>query len=152
MLDFQGMVAKLRTATESGRPVRHQAIILLWAIGNARHGRPRLVRWSQAQAPLRTLLAAHGLPMSKATPEYPFVALARSEWWELPDARDVPTAHGSGVLPWLNTHDPHGGLRSDVYTELRQDERREVAVRALLDRFFPDVDTSAVLRATDLAT
>ena len=55
-----------------------------------------------------------GLAESAATPEYPFVALARTVWWEV-GSPDVPTAHGSGVLGWLNSIDPAGGLSQSVF-------------------------------------
>lgn len=150
MLDLPEMVAGLQTHRKEGRPARHQAITLLWAIGNARPDRPRHVRWSQARQPLRALLAEHGLATSRVTPEYPFVALAHTPWWELTGVDEVPPAHGSGTLTWLNENDPKGGLRSEVFTAMQDAPSRAVAVNALLERFFPDADTAGVLRATGL--
>lgn len=89
-------IGRLRTAGTQDRPVRHQALVLLWAIGRARDHQPRMTHWSVAEKELKNLLETYGLPDSRATPEYPFVALARRPIWDLTGS-DIPPAHGSGV-------------------------------------------------------
>lgn len=153
-IDVERMVADLRVAGAPDRPVRHQAIVLLWAIGRAKNGQPRLVHWSEARGELRNLLDRFGLPESRATPEYPFVALDRSDWWKLVGyGGAVPPAHGSEPLAWLNANDPRGGLLEDLHRQLAGDAAmRDRAVQALLDRFFPDEPADDLLTAVYLDT
>ncbi|GAA5074057.1 hypothetical protein GCM10023319_08030 [Nocardia iowensis] len=151
-VDLIELVDHLRPAGRPERPVRHQALLLLWAIGRAGRGLPRLVRWTEAQNELRSLLDVFGLPESAATPEYPFVALAHTEWWELPDADgEVPSAHGSGVLRWLNAVNPLGGLTAAVYDRLTSSHNNLAEVTlALLDRFFAGEQPDDLLSAVQI--
>ena len=146
---MSGEIAALVDVLRPAGSKRHQGITLLWAIGRARRGLPRLVRWTDAQPELRELIAAYGLD-DRPTPEYPFVALAHTPWWELAGVDEpVPRAHGSGVLRWLNDHDPAGGLREPVYDRLSRDaDERAATVQALMARFFPTEPSSLVVDAT----
>ncbi|MGI5499356.1 HNH endonuclease [Lentzea sp. CA-135723] len=134
------LVDQLAPAGTADRPVRHQGILLLWAIGRAKRQLPRLLRWHEAQEQLRLLFAALGREGSRPTPEYPFVALAGTPWWELTDTVDeIPVAHSSAPLKWLREHNPQGGLRIEVYNLMAEDAAaRAEAVQALIDRFFHD--------------
>lgn len=109
-----------------------------------------MVRWSSVQEELAALLGAYGSPGSRATPEYPFLALRRSGWWELEGVtEDPPPAHSSGALRWLSEHDPLGGLPQDRYDLLADDdEARGTVAGLLLLRFFPAVTAGAL--AVDL--
>ncbi|WP_306359053.1 hypothetical protein [Nocardia sp. CC227C] len=144
-------VERLRVAGPRDRPVRHQGLTLLWAIGRARQGLPRLVRWSEARDEIAYLMQEFGRPESSITPEYPFVALAHTELWELAGLTvEVPKAHGS-VSGWLNRHDPSGGLTADAYRALSDDAAvASRVVRALLSRFFDEGDETALLAAVGL--
>lgn len=150
--DLVRMVADLRVSGPPNRPFRHQAILLLWALGRVARREPRLVPWSAAQPELRDLMRQFGRPENQATPEYPFVALAQTDWWELPDApTPVPPAHGSPPRAWLNRHDPHGGLPRVLHRRLLTDSSaRDVVVAALLNRFF-EGPTEDLLNAVHLA-
>ncbi|WP_156077394.1 hypothetical protein [Saccharothrix sp. NRRL B-16314] len=150
--DLVAMVERLAPAGTSERPVRHQGILLLWAIGRAAQGLPRLARWTDAQEELRPLLTALGREGSRPTPQYPFVALAKTQWWELPEVlEEIPSAHGSAPLKWLNERNPQGGLPREVYDLLATNvEARDAVVQALLHRFFRDSPTAEVLRLTGL--
>ncbi|MEU4743288.1 hypothetical protein AB0G02_22890 [Actinosynnema sp. NPDC023658] len=150
--DLVAMVDGLTPAGPAERPVRHQAILLLWAIGRARRGSPRLVRWTEAREQLRRLFTALGRGGSRPTPEYPFVALVGTGWWEAPEVgAEVPAAHGSAPLRWLKEHDPRAGLPEDVHDRLAVDlQARAAVVRALLDRFFEDDLAEEALRLTGL--
>ncbi|XVS65537.1 hypothetical protein ACQPYE_05605 [Actinosynnema sp. CA-299493] len=150
--DLVAMVEELTPAGTSERPVRHQGILLLWAIGRAAQGLPRLVRWTDAQDELRPLFTALGREGSRPTPQYPFVALAETQWWELPHVlSQIPRAHGSAPLKWLKKHNPQGGLPAKLYDLLATDvDARDAVVRALLHRFFRDSSTAEALRSTGL--
>lgn len=123
----------------TARPVDRRAIrrfCCCGPFGRARQSLPRLARWSQVRRELAELLTAHGLAESAPTPEFPFVALARTPLWEVAHP-DVPAAHGSGVLPWLNSANPMGGLTEEAYDLVASDDvGRAEAVGALLNRYF----------------
>ncbi|WP_377268659.1 YDG/SRA domain-containing protein [Peterkaempfera sp. SMS 1(5)a] len=143
----------LRVDQSSGQPARHQPITLLWAIGRAAGGQPRLVPWSDARPALRRLLKDHGRPGSDPAPEYPFVALSRSRLWELDGAAgEVPVARGSGVRRWLDEHSPRGGLEGRLYELMATNlvARRRV-VDTLLHRFFDGAEPTLLLGAVHLA-
>ncbi|MER7751108.1 YDG/SRA domain-containing protein [Kitasatospora sp. NPDC097643] len=145
---FCAAVTALRVDQSSGQPARHQPITLLWAIGRAAEQQPRMVHWTNAQAELQQLLKEHGRRGSGPSPEYPFVALSRSDLWEL-DGYDgeVPPARGSGVRRWLNEHDPLGGLERSFYELMARDPAaRKRVVDALVSRFL-DVESSTALLA-----
>jgi hypothetical protein len=146
------MVERLAPSGTAEQPVRHQGILLLWAIGRAAQGLPRLVRWTDVQQELRPLLTALGREGSRPTPQYPFVALTETQWWELPEVlEEIPRAHGSAPLKWLTRHNPLGGLPCEVYDLLTTDvDARDAVVRALLHRFFRDSPTTEALRLTGL--
>jgi hypothetical protein len=151
-VDLVAMVAELRPGGSRERPFRHQAITLLWALGRAQHRKPRLVRWSEARGVLRDLLEQFGLPENKPTPEYPFLALERTAWWDLAGYRGTaPPAHGSQAKSWLDDHNPRAGLAMGVHLRVTDDavERGRV-VQALLDRFFAGVPTDDLLAAVEL--
>lgn len=144
-------IARLRPAGTRDRPVRHQALMLLWAIGRAELGLPRLTRWADVRDELQDLLARFGLPENRPTPEYAFVALAHTDWWELPSATSVPRAHSGAVLRWLNAVNPEGGMPSQIYGHLAANrEARDAVVGAILVRFFRDETATDLLAAVGL--
>ncbi|MBT2206858.1 HNH endonuclease signature motif containing protein [Actinomadura sp. NEAU-AAG7] len=128
------LLGSLRVAITAEGPARHQPITLLWALGRAAQRRPRLVSWRSARRELRGLMREYGQPSSRATPEFPVLALARTDLWELRGhVGDVPAAHGNPVA-WLDEQDPSCGLAAWVY-ELDASVRME-AVGFLGSRFF----------------
>ena len=151
--DVVMMIDELKPAGPKDQPVRHQAILLLWAIGRAGKGEDRLVRWKDARPLLVPHFAALGREGSRATPEYPFVALTTSPIWEIPDADDdIPPAHQSLPLRWLNLHNPHGGLARGVYTLLAADPAARAAVaQRIVDRFFADDKAKEALALAGVA-
>ncbi|MGW6914767.1 YDG/SRA domain-containing protein [Kitasatospora sp. NPDC054939] len=144
--DVVALVENLRVDQSSGLPARHQPIVLLWAVGRAAAGQPRLARWSDCRADLKRLLRSYGRPDSSPSPEYPFVALSRSGLWRLHDvSEEVPQARGSGLRKWLDDHDPRGGLTERFYELMATDEEARARVVApLLNRFF-DFEMKPVL-------
>lgn len=151
-MDLVAAVNHLRVSGRRAQLARHQPLVLLWAIGRAEHGLPRLVNWSEAQDDLKSLLLKHGLPRHRASPEYPFIALAHTDLWELVGIdEDIPHAHGSRTRSWLNKTDPAGGLRAPVYQLVSSDAGlRALVVDALIERFFRDVDPKSVLASVTI--
>ncbi|MEV1118852.1 hypothetical protein AB0I91_27615 [Actinosynnema sp. NPDC049800] len=78
--------------------------------------------------------------------------MAKTPWWELPEVlEEIPRAHGSAPLKWLNERNPRGGLPQEVYDLLATDvDARDAVVQALLHRFFRDSPTAEALRLTGL--
>jgi 5-methylcytosine-specific restriction protein A len=152
VLNATAMVAALRPGGPPDKPVRHQAILLLWAIGRAARNEKRLVTWKTARPELIDLLSRFGHPDNRPTPEYPFVALARTEWWDLAGARTAPpAAHSSRTLTWLTTHNPQGGLTLSLRLRILEDTAgRDRIVRALLNRFFSGEQPDELLTAVGL--
>lgn len=151
--DLAAMVAELRPGGPPERPRRHQAIVLLWALGRARRREPQFVPWPVARGVLKKLLARFGRPEDQPTPAYPFVALARTPWWDLVGTNAAPpAAHSSEPEAWLNRYQPRGGLAVGVHFRVTEDDaERERVVLALLERFFVGEPTDELLAAVGLA-
>ncbi|MFD5635232.1 YDG/SRA domain-containing protein [Streptomyces sp. NPDC127077] len=145
-------VEALRVHQATGLPARHQPITLLWGLGRAATGQPRLVPWTVARTELRRLLSKYGRPGSDPAPEYPFVALSRSGLWELDGVNgEVPQARGSRLRPWLTANNPRGGLSEEVYTFVATNPAaRQQVVDTLLHRFFDGGDPSELLQDCQL--
>ncbi|MGW0522630.1 YDG/SRA domain-containing protein [Crossiella sp. NPDC003009] len=151
-LDIVGLLDRLRVNTASGQPARHQPLLLLWAAGRAARGAARMTPWQSVRAELTELLDKFGRPGAKASPEYPFVALAHTAFWELDGHSEaVPAAHSSGVARWLTRNKPSGGLTEPVYRTLATDHgRRNAFAGKIIDRYFPGEDPEALLAAVQL--
>ncbi|WUH99278.1 HNH endonuclease [Spirillospora sp. NBC_00431] len=146
-----GLLGTLRAAGTAGGPARHQPITLLWALGRAARHRPRLVSWRDAHPELRDLMRQYGQPSSRPTPEFPVLALAHTDIWELQGfTGTIPRAHGNPA-PWLDEQNPYCGLASWVYELVASDESvREEAVASLGGRFFDGSVPGALLAAVGL--
>ncbi|MGW2501955.1 YDG/SRA domain-containing protein [Streptomyces sp. NPDC001588] len=151
--ELSAAVEALRVDQSTGLPARHQPITLLWGLGRAAAGQPRLVPWADARTELRRLLSKYGRPGSDPSPEYPFVALSRTRLWELGGViGEVPQARGSRLRPWLTAQNPRGGLRDEVYSLMATDPAaRQRVVYVLLRRFFDGKDPSMLLQDCQLA-
>ncbi|MFC0042485.1 HNH endonuclease signature motif containing protein [Actinomadura rayongensis] len=130
-------VRRLRVASTPDGPALHQPITLLWALGRAAQGRPRLVSWQEARPELRALLGEYGRQASRAQPEYPLLALARTDLWEITGYEGtVPPAHGEPG-PWMDEQNPLNGLAVWVYELVTSSpEARTAVLDAVADRFF----------------
>ncbi|WP_149265083.1 HNH endonuclease signature motif containing protein [Actinomadura sp. K4S16] len=142
----------LRIASTADGPARHQPITLLWAFGRAVHRRPRLAPWRGVHAELRGLMREYGQPSSRPTPEFPIIALAHTDLWELyGHIGAVPAAHGKPIS-WLEEQDPHCGLNTWVYELITSNgSALTEAVAALGERFFEGALPDALLREVGLS-
>ncbi|WP_328769422.1 HNH endonuclease [Streptomyces sp. NBC_00286] len=146
--DLIERVVRLKVNRSSGRPALFQPIVLLWAIGRARRGEPRLLSWRETEEALTTLLQRHGMRGERPRPDYPVAALCRAGLWVLPDHQGaVPAAHGDTELRnWFRDNQPLGGLAESVYDLLRRSgETRLAVIGELLCRFFDDLDYGPLL-------
>ncbi|WP_330462174.1 MULTISPECIES: YDG/SRA domain-containing protein [unclassified Streptomyces] len=116
-------------------------------MGRAYQRKGRLTPWRDSQRTLRKLLQRHGRPGSTPDPQYPFVALHRSDVWKLEGVQgEIPQARGSALQSWLDEQNPQGGLESHLYDLLADDETfRESAVYVLLQQYFPHDEWQNIL-------
>lgn len=69
-------IESLRVGHTPAGPRLHQPITLLWALGRAVRGEPRILPWSETEAALSGLLASHGRPGDRPRAEPDPVTLA----------------------------------------------------------------------------
>ncbi|TDD59427.1 HNH endonuclease signature motif containing protein [Actinomadura rubrisoli] len=134
------LIGKLRAASTPEGPARHQPITLLWALGRAANRRPRLVSWRDAHSELRGLMREYGQPSSRPTPEFPILALARTDLWELRGhVGAIPPAHGKPIT-WLEAQNPSCGLTAWAYELVTLTESVRIEVIKTLGHQFFDND------------
>ncbi|MDT0471064.1 hypothetical protein RM863_02780 [Streptomyces sp. DSM 41014] len=75
-------ITRLKVSYSSGHPTLYKPITLLWAMGRAARGEPRLLSWPQTEEALKRLLRDHGARRER--PDYPMASLYRESVWELP--------------------------------------------------------------------
>ncbi|MEU1006440.1 HNH endonuclease signature motif containing protein [Streptomyces tibetensis] len=131
----------------------YKPIALLWAMGRALRGEPRLLPWTETEAALKLLLQRHGLRGERPRPDYPIASLHRDGIWELREYTDpVTTAHGDArVKRWFATNQPLGGLAEPVYDLFRHSTVTRLAVLdQLVGTFFEDLDAAPLLTEVGL--
>lgn len=146
--DLVHRVTHLNVNRSSGHPALYQPIALLWAMGRALRGEPRLLPWLETEEALKTLLERHGMRGERLRPDYPIASLHRVGVWTLHDfAEPVPTAHGDAtVRRWFAANQPLGGLAEPLYELLRDSEVTRLAViDGLVDTFFDGLDCTPLL-------
>lgn len=146
-------ITHLKVNRAGGRPALYKPVVLLWAMGRALRGEPRLLPWPATEDALKTLLRKHGMRGERERPDYPIASLHRDRLWELSGTGEpVPTAHGDArVKRWFVDHQPLGGLAGPAYEVLRTSAVTRLAVLdELLDTFFEDLDPGPLLADTGL--
>ncbi|WP_436762858.1 HNH endonuclease [Streptosporangium sp. V21-05] len=130
----------------TGARKRHQPLTLLWAIGRAAQGKPRLRRWESAHRELGRLIEEFGLEDDRPNPEFPVLWLHHHGLWDLPGHADVPAASGRPAQQWMKERQPDSGLRPWAYEIVtdREDIRARIVVR-LLSAYFHGVDHNRLL-------
>jgi 5-methylcytosine-specific restriction enzyme A len=142
------LLTKLNVYYSDGLPALYQPITLLWAIGRAGRGEPRLVSWNETEREISALVECYGRPAETARVYYPIAALHNAGLWELDaDAAEVPNAHGSSIPQrWFDEHQPRNGLIASAHTLVRDSpEARAAAVRVLVEKYFVDAPHAALL-------
>ncbi|MER6494694.1 HNH endonuclease signature motif containing protein [Streptomyces griseorubiginosus] len=139
---FHRRVGDVRPARRAAGTPLHRPVLLLWAIGQAVAGAPRMRSWlatRDAVAPLLEKFAQVDDGMDGA--RYPFWALVRDDLWVVDRSEDLDlTSRGRRPTPEsLNQVDPAGGLREDDYTLLQSHPEAAASAAAglILRYFFP---------------
>lgn len=130
----------------TGAQKRHQPLTLLWAIGRAAQGEPRLTPWESTHRELGQLIEEFGLEEDRPSPEFPMLWLYHHGLWDLPGHTDVPRASGSPAQRWMKEQRPNSGLRPWAHEIVTDQEgvRAQIVVR-LLSAYFHGADHNALL-------
>lgn len=153
--DLLRKVESLKPAVSpaTGAQKRHQPLTLLWAIGRAAQGKPRLRRWESTHRELGRLIEEFGLEEDRPNPEFPVLWLHHHGLWDLPGHANVPAASGRPAQQWMKEHQPDSGLRPWAYEIVTDQEnvRAQIVVR-LLSAYFHGVDHNRLLARVGLDT
>ncbi|MGW0698024.1 hypothetical protein ACWD0A_01510 [Streptomyces sp. NPDC002867] len=146
-------VEKLRIGRTSSGPRLYQPITLLWAIGRATRGEPRILSWAETNEALTDLLTRHGMRGERPRPDYPIAALHHAGLWTLQDhSGAVPPAHGDSTLKrWFADQRPSGGLAAPLHDAVHRSGQTRIAlIETLVDRFFEGLDETPLLNDVGL--
>jgi len=135
----------------TGARKRHRPLTLLWAIGRAARGKPRLRRWESTHRELGRLIEEFGLEDDRPIPESSVLWLHHHGLWDLPGHTDVPAAGDRHAQQWMKEHQPDSGLLPWAYELVtdREDVRAQIVVR-LLGAYFHGVDHNRLLARVGL--
>ncbi|MER7230682.1 HNH endonuclease signature motif containing protein [Streptomyces olivaceus] len=137
---FHRRVGDVRPARRAKGPAVHRPILLLWAIGQAVAGAPRLQPWSVTRDAIAPLLEKYGQVEDGVDgARYPFWALVHDDLWTVEQAEELSQTSQARrpTLESLNAVDPPAGLREDDYNLLRsQPEAAAAAAAGLIARYF----------------
>ncbi len=139
---FHRRVGDVRPARRATGPALHRPVLLLWAIGQALAGAPRMQSWAATRDGVAPLLMKYGQVEDAVDgARYPFWALVRDELWTVEHGQDLNlTSRGRRpTLESLNEVNPLGGLREDDYNLLRAhpDAAASAAAGLILRYFHP---------------
>ena len=137
---FQRRVGDVRPARRGASPALHRPVLLLWAIGQAIAGAPRMQSWSTTRDAVAPLMAKYGHVEDAVDGiRYPFWALVRDELWTVEREQELSlTSRGRRpTLESLNAINPSAGLREDDYDLIRsQPAAAAAAAASLILRYF----------------
>ncbi|MGW3643133.1 HNH endonuclease [Streptomyces sp. NPDC005143] len=139
---FQRRVGDVRPARRAGGTALHRPVLLLWAIGQAMAGAPRMRSWSATRDAVAPLMEKYAQVEDGVDgTRYPFWALVRDDLWTVDHAQELTlTSRGRRpTLESLNRVDPASGLREDDYALLlsHPDAAARAAAGLLLRYFHP---------------
>ncbi|WP_328399659.1 HNH endonuclease [Streptomyces sp. NBC_00390] len=139
---FQRRVGDVRPARRGVRTALHRPVLLLWAIGQALAGAPRMRPWSVTRDVVAPLMEKYAhVEDGVDSTRYPFWALVRDDLWTVGPTQELTlTSRGRRpTLESLNRVDPSGGLREHDYALLRShpDAAAGAAAGLLLRYFYP---------------
>jgi 5-methylcytosine-specific restriction enzyme A len=137
---FISRVGDIRPQRRGNDLPLHRPLLMLWAIGQAVAGAPRLQPWSRMRDALAPLLVSYAAVQDGFdAARYPFWALMHDDLWvvEQSDRLNLTSQGRRPTLDSLNHVNPLAGLREDDYNLVRS--RPDVAAQAaagLVLRFF----------------
>lgn len=127
--DLIGRVGQVAAERPHGIDALHRPLLLLWALGQAVQGAPRLQRWSIIQREVGDLLVQYAsAPDARQAMVDPFTVLRKDELWEVPSWDDLTITSRRPTLESLDRVDPLAGLPEVDYDLIAAD--RAVAAKA----------------------
>jgi 5-methylcytosine-specific restriction enzyme A len=151
--DLVRLISTLHVRWADEQPALYQPITLLWAIGRAFRGAPRIESWEVTKLQVGELLDRFGFRGERPRPDYLVAALFNAGLWELEtDGVPIPTAHGDAELRrWFDNRTPSGGLPEAAYDLLRDSAATRVAVvRTIMETHFQGTDYVELLEEVGL--
>ncbi|PJN40780.1 HNH endonuclease [Streptomyces sp. CB02959] len=139
---FRRRVGDVRPGRSKSGAALHRPVLLLWAIGQAAAGAPRMRSWSTVRDAVAPLLEKYAqVEDGVDAARYPFWALVRDGLWNVEHGQQL-TLTSMGRRPTaesLNRTDPGGGLPEEDYALLRShpDAAAEAAAGLILRYFHP---------------
>ena len=146
---------QIRVAERKGHGAPHKPLLLLWALGRAQRGIPRLAHYGRVVEPsLKMLLSRLVEEPWRPQPHYPFWRLQGDGLWEITGASGVPlTNKGDVHVGALRQSNARGGFTKPVYRALTSNSGLVQGVAAiLLNRHFPSAKHVAILASVGLVT
>jgi putative restriction endonuclease len=128
-------------------------LLVLYAIGRALRGEPRMIEYARIDSDLRKLLIEFGPRRKSYHPEFPFWHLQTDGLWELSDTRNLVKRTGSDSPTEITllSNKVQGGFPAEVFDELSRNNglAREI-VQDLLDAHFPETIHRDILDAVGI--
>ncbi|WP_247604061.1 protein NO VEIN domain-containing protein [Gordonia paraffinivorans] len=122
-----------------GRPAPYQYLVLRWAIARARAGAARTARYSDVRQELSDLLRPYAIGQTAPDPAMPWLALRRSNWWDLetpPEASRLTDAD-------VRRLDLKGGLTDELYRRISEQSEFALAATEVLDHLIEEATATA---------
>ena len=118
----------------------HKPLLVLYAIGELRRGKDRLLPYSQVDEDFGDILAEFGPRRSRQGTQYPFWRLQTDGFWELTNAAKVRlTASGDPFKSDLIDFNVQGGFIAEIANQLQTNSSlASEIVHLMLEGHFPE--------------
>lgn len=117
----------------------HKPLLILLALSDLQHGKPRLTRFADVEQRLKSLVTNYGPPRNSYHPEYPFWRLKNDGIWEVQcdDELIKRKGHSDPKKSELLRTDAIGGFTLPVYNALKDNPSyvTELASNILMAHF-----------------
>ena len=143
----------LRQWKINGQRAPHKPLLALWAIGRCLQGKPRLVRFNDAEQDLLFLLQEFGPYRKVYHPQYPFWRMRQDSIWEIPDQSLVNvTASNDAFTTQLRSENIAGGFPNSIYEAFQEEPKWALKIaEQLLESHFPDTRYQEILDSVGIS-
>ncbi len=130
----------------------HKPLLILLALGRAAERKPRLMRFSEVETPLRQLLMDFGPRRQSFHPEYPFWYLRNNKIWEVQHAGEMTLKKNHREPRIEDIRKSSGGFLPEAYEVLENHPAvLQEAATEILKANFPDSLHDEILGAVGLS-
>lgn len=133
----------------------HKPLLVLYALSQLGAGRPGLIDWNAADAPLKVLLDEFGPSGSSSSRHYPFWHLKTDGLWQLDGPSSVleRPAAATPNLGELRQHHVKGGFPPPLHAALESDPLLVTMIaNRIVDAHFPESIRADVLAAVGFSS